>query len=318
MRLITILACVIFTSGAFAGNFSKYYGQTFSQEDLAACEAEASNMTDALDKRDGYMVLEGGCVALGEKRFQIKFTYSHPLASRIERFDREFSSKEQCSLMAQTSHSAFDRAGNFELASFCRGKELTVDYLDLSRSVMRNARLSLSYSTQAACDKFLTDIQEKLAKSSIIGLFGVCNKVVSYDRTKTYFVPEIDFSARYTLAVKFLMGKSLNEGEACFEDSAQVERNFDNNKIELAHAFCANKKYSNERVEVMAYIEKGAFSDRVKTFKGTVYNALAECEYQLEKAAQSLESLGHSKLYNFCKSSNGKRFLPTVYYTEKK
>ena len=320
--ILGLLFALGFSAPGFASEsdsqFSSYKGKTYPLENQSVCSADLLKIVERLDQQKGFKVLDGGCVSYRGHSVQIQFSYSHPMGLGIDRFERETQSQQVCKDLAITSEAAFAQAGAVELDSYCEGKKVVVDYVDLSNNVIHDLRADFHFSKKSLCQDFLKDFKFKAAKHNITAFFGNCKKMTSDILSREYHVPQISLSSHFSQSLKFIAGKRLEAGEACFANSNDVSDNFEKAGISLVDTFCADMGYDQRSHEVIAYLDQMKDPSWIRSFKGVVYGDAEVCANQLEKASINLSSLGNDSLYKFCKASSHQRFQPVIYYTEKK
>lgn len=321
MKLISIailaLTFITFNSATAAidEGLSNYQGKIYSSDEAAECRMELARIIDGLEEHEGYVVVDASCAPYGASRVQVQMNYAHPDFYRIERFNKEMASSEQCSEMSALSRDSFEKAGNHYVGSHCLGKNLYVDFLDLGPSFIRNGMgISVSFLEGSACESFLETFTQKLSQVEIQSMFGACNKRTTFGGDE-YHAPDMSLSAHAGLSLKYLVGKNLGEDEGCFEDLQSTQRNLEENGVQLVHAFCADSQNEAVSYEILSYLETRG-TPRVRTFKGIQQSDKSACESQLARSADTFAGLGHSVLYKFCDEGYGKRFKPVIYYVE--
>lgn len=307
------LACALFSLGAFASTFSPYSGKKYSSDNVDQCRADYATIAASLESKEGFRILDGGCLPYGMENYKIQFSYAHPVTKRIEYFNKTVASADKCSALAAEAKENFEEVGNHFIASYCQGSRLQVDFIDYTASVMRELSAPVVFTEPARCEVFLNGLKTKLASHDMSLIFEECSEKKTFDG-ETYFTVEGEISAKYDKSLKFLEGKSAQN--VCLSDYSELEEKFENNGMKLVHGFCESKNLKGEAREVLAVINFFNGTE-VKTYNGMSYASENECAYQLDKAAQGLEELGNPVLYKYCQGSNFERQRPVIYYSYK-
>lgn len=305
-----MLLVAILSTTAFADTFTrKYEGQIFTVEQYAACETEYARITQKLDSLEGYLVLDGGCLALGEKQLKIKFNYEAPTAGNIERFRLEMKSKESCAEKLVLVENRINQSGNTHIASYCNGRALHIDYIDRTFSVLRDLRIDAKFTSKEICLAEIKNINTALTANGMHSLISFCTTVKLYNGG-VYYRPNLYYTANYTLNLTAIKGRKAAGG--CFNQTVSVERNFQDAGVVLAHKFCAEREH-------LIYVNKTrGFGELVKKYSGLTYDNVATCESELKSLISKFETQKRVPVYYYCDQLSEKRFKPTLHYAVKK
>ena len=313
---VVLLTSVVAMGDVFAVAY-KYQGEVFPVEERLSCEAEFKRISSTLERFNEFVVLDGGCLAYGQKKLVISFRYEALGAAGIDSFKIPVGKRANCQAIVSSVKTAISNAKNIFLAGFCASGELRVDYLDRAYTMVKNLKTSAKFSSLNNCEQQLGDIKKAMASNEMYPLYMTCAPYKSLFEDYQFYRIKLFYMTDYRKSLEVLAGRQVS-GD-CLAQGAQIDRAFELAGLVLAHKFCSDKtKYNNPR-EFLIYLNKNRVATKqVREYQGLAYSNLVVCENELKVLEQKFEKLGRKNLYTFCDLKGKESFVPKIYYKTKK
>lgn len=308
MRLLLFL---FFITSVYATELSRYDGELYSVKDLKTCQNDLREIVNTIDSLKGFQFVEGNCGKSGRRYTQLKFSYTHPYTSRIERLHVRLFDRRTCKYFSRVVSLKLSNMGITPVASFCIGNTLNVDYIDQNYNSFSSLHLPIQFEKEHECRRFVNDMSNKFAHSEIYSIINTCRKIF-ITPFKHRYTPIMHLGASHDVHIKTIVGKKSSVGE-CDATDSKYNSKFGNANVQLLHAGCSRK--GNSEFEFLIYM-KDFKSSWIKEFVGSTYSEVSVCEKQLERAVEAIKDQGNSALYSYCKQfSDG--LSPIVYFVGK-
>ena len=308
MRLLIFL---LFTTGAYGFELSRYDGEVYPSRDLILCQEDLKAIIKSIDSLEGYQFVEGNCGKSSRRFIQLRFSYTHPYTSRIERLHRRLPNRKTCEYYSRVVSLKLSNMGISPIASFCIGSSLIVDYIDEAYNRFSSLHLPIQFEQEHECRRFVNDLSNKFATRKIYSIINTCKKVF-ITVFKHGYTPIMHLGAAHDVQIKTIVGKRSSLGD-CDTTESKYDLKFGNANVKLLHAGCS--RMGDSEFEFLIYM-KDFESSWIKEFIGSTYSEVSECVAQLERAVEAISAQGNSALYSYCKQfSYG--LTPIVYFVEK-
>jgi len=311
MRVYTLL--LILSANVFA-NFSTFNGSVYSEVAIQDCHTDFTMISDKLNSLAGFQVVDGGCLDYGLNRVKLKFNYHHPMTRNIEEFTTNFKSNENCEFYRSEIKNVVEESGNKFLFSRCADKKMIVSHVDYNYSMVRTIRDLGVYKDAIKCNEFVSEFKKNAKINNIHTYVGVCEEQNYGFSGESFYKPLISVSANFSIKVNVLKGRGVLSQNECANERINTERNFSNSGIKVIYSYCTQSKMDDSLLnEYILYIEPKA-PRYITQYRSLNTTTEVACVEQSEKIGSTLESLGHSILYSYCKKINDKLYSPEVTY----